>query len=140
MPNQVTLTSRVTPGPDGTRMEFRVTNGSTEALTGLDVQMCVMLKGLNGFGLQSNDNKVFQPPFAAAHDGSGRRWVITAWDGCRRAWGNAPCPCLHSDPRVPDCPPGESRSVRGWVSFYEGPDLQAELKRLPEVAFGGGGG
>jgi peptidoglycan/xylan/chitin deacetylase (PgdA/CDA1 family) len=137
LPNQVTLTSRVTPGRDGTRMQFRVSNGSTEALTGLDIQMCVMLKGLNGFELQSNDNKVFQPPFAAARDTSGRRWIITAWGGCKRAWGNAPCPCLHSDPRVPDCPPGESRSVRGWASFYEGPDIQAELKRLAAVAFGG---
>ncbi len=133
LPNKVTLTSRVTPGRDGTRMEFRVSNGSTEALTGLDIQMCVMLKGLNGFELQSNDNKVFQPPFAAGRDTSGRRWIITAWDGCKRAWGNAPCPCLHSDPRVPNCPPGESRSLRGWESFYEGPDIQAELKRLAAV-------
>jgi peptidoglycan/xylan/chitin deacetylase (PgdA/CDA1 family) len=138
LPNQVPLTSRVTPGPDGTRMEFRVTNGSAETLTGLDVQMCVMLKGLDGFGLRSNDNKMFEPPFAAARDATGRRWIITAWDGCKRAWGNAPCPCLHSDPRVPDCPPGESRSVKGWTSFYEGPDIQAELKRLAGVAFGGG--
>ena len=138
LPNKVTLTSRVTPGQDGTRMEFRVANGSTEALTGLDVQMCVMLKGLNGFELPSNDNKVFQPPFAAARDTSGRRWIITAWDGCKRAWGNPPCPCLHSDPRVPDCAPGESKSVRGWASFHEGPDIQAELKRLAGVAFGGG--
>jgi peptidoglycan/xylan/chitin deacetylase (PgdA/CDA1 family) len=135
LPNKVTLISRVTPGRDGTRMEFRVTNGSTEPLTGLDVQMCVMLKGLNGFELRSNDNKVFQPPFAAARDASGRRWVITAWDRCKRCWGNAPCPCIHSDPRVPDCPPGESRSVRGWASFYEGPDIQAELNRLAGVAF-----
>lgn len=138
LPNQVTLASRVTPGSDGIRMEFRVTNGSTETLTGLDVQMCVMLKGLNGFALQSNDNKLLQPPFAAASDASGRRWIITAWDRCKHAWGNAPCPCLHSDPRLPDCPPGESRSVKGWVSFYEGPDIQAELKRLAAVAFSDG--
>ena len=32
--------------------------------------------------------------------------------------------------------PGESRSVRGWASFYEGPDIEAELKRLAAVAFG----
>jgi peptidoglycan/xylan/chitin deacetylase (PgdA/CDA1 family) len=135
LPNRVTLTSRVTPGQDGTRMEFRVTNGSTEALAGLDVQMCVMLKGLAGFEAQSNDNKVLVPPFAAAHDISGRRWIITAWEGCKRAWGNASCPCLHSDPRVPDCPPGDSRAVRGWVSFYEGPDIRSELKRLASTAF-----
>jgi peptidoglycan/xylan/chitin deacetylase (PgdA/CDA1 family) len=136
LPNKVTLASRVTPGRDGTRMEFTVTNGSSATLTGLDVQMCVMLKGLAGFELASNDNKLFQPPFAAARDASGRRWVITGWERCKRAWGNPPCPCLHSDPRVPDCPPSESRSVRGWASFYEGPDIQAELKRLAGVAFG----
>jgi peptidoglycan/xylan/chitin deacetylase (PgdA/CDA1 family) len=135
LPNKVTLTSRVMPGSDGTRMEFRITNGSAEILTGLDIQMCVMLKGLNGFALQSNDNKVLQPPFAAARDASGRRWIVTGWQVCKRAWGNPPCPCLHSDPRVPDCPPGESRSVRGWVSFYEGDDLQSELMRLVRVAF-----
>jgi peptidoglycan/xylan/chitin deacetylase (PgdA/CDA1 family) len=135
LPNKVTLTSRVAPGQDGTRMEFRVQNGSTEILTGLDIQMCMMLKGLTGFEAQSNDNKVFSPPFAAARDASGRRWIITGWDGCKRTWGNAPCPCLHSDPRVPDCPPGESRSVKGWASFYEGPDIQSELKRLAAIAF-----
>lgn len=135
LPNKVALSSRVSPGRDGTRMEFRVTNGSSEPLTGLDIQMCVMLKGLTGFELQSNDNKILQAPFAAARDTSGRRWIITAWDGCKRAWANAPCPCLHSDPRVPDCPPGESKSVKGWVSFYEGPDIQSELKRLSTVAF-----
>lgn len=138
LPNKVTLTSRVTPGRDGTRMEFRVTNGSAETLTGLDIQMCVMLKGLDGFGLRSDDNKVYQPPFAAARDITGRRWVIAAWEGCKRAWGNAPCPCLHSDPRVPDCPPGESRGVRGWVSFYEGTEIKEEMKRLAGLAFDGG--
>ncbi|WP_435005360.1 polysaccharide deacetylase family protein [Tundrisphaera lichenicola] len=136
LPNLVTLTSRVTPGPDGTRLEFRVTNGSTETLTGLDIQMCVMLKSLDGFETTSNENKLFQPPFAAASDNSGRRWIITAWEGCKRAWGNAACPCLHSDPRIPDCPPGESKSVTGWSWFYEGSDIQAELKRRGRSAFG----
>jgi peptidoglycan/xylan/chitin deacetylase (PgdA/CDA1 family) len=137
LPNKVTLSSKVVPETDCTRMEFRVTNGSPETLTGLDIQMCLMLKGLAGFEVQSNENKVFQPPFAAAHDASGRRWVIIAWERCNRAWGNPPCPCLHSDPRVPDCPPGESRSVRGWVSFYEGPDIQFEFKRLAAARFAG---
>ena len=40
-------------------MEFRVTNGSAEKLTGLRVQMCVMLAGLTGFDERTNDNKVF---------------------------------------------------------------------------------
>jgi hypothetical protein len=115
-------------------MEFRLSNGSAETLTGLDVQMCVMLGRLKGFEAQLNENKVFQPPFAASHDVSGRRWTITAWNGCQRAWGNAACPCLHSDPRLPDCPPGESRTVSGWLTFYEGSDIRGELKRLATKA------
>ena len=32
-------------------------------------------------------------------------------------------------------PPGETKRVRGWLSFYEGANIAAELKRLNEVAF-----
>jgi hypothetical protein len=129
-PNGIAMTSRAEPKEGGLALEFRVKNGSGETLTDLDVQMCVMLKALQGFEKQTNENKRFQTPFAAARDATGRRWIITAWEHCRRAWGNAPCPCLHSDPRVPDCPPGESRTVRGRVSYYEGTDIDGELQRL----------
>lgn len=130
LPNKVTMISKVTPGKDGIRMEFTVANGSEAKLTGLRVQMCTMLAGLSGFEKLTNDNKVFAAPFAACKDESGRRWIITGWQRCGRAWGNPPCPCLHSDPVVEDCPPGERRSVRGWLSFYEGTEIDAELKRL----------
>ena len=135
LPNTVRLGARVAPVKGGVRMEFRVTNGTSEPLTGLDVQMCVMLKGLAGFEGRTNRNKVFAAPFAACKDASGRRWVITGWQECGRAWGNPPCPCLHADPRVPDCPPGQTRAVRGWLSFYEGDDIRGELRRLKGVAF-----
>jgi hypothetical protein len=118
-------------------LEFRVTNGSTETLTGLNVQMCVMLNGLTGFDARTNDNKVFAAPFAACRDVAGKRWVITGWERCARAWGNPPCPCLHADPKLPDCSPGESRRVRGWLSFYAGGDVEGELRRLKAVAFAG---
>lgn len=135
LPNKVTLASKVVPGKDGVRMQFTVTNGTAEKLTGLRVQMCVMLAGLTGFEKLTNENKVFAAPFAACKDATGKRWVITGWERCGRAWGNPPCPCLHADPVVEDCPPGETRSVRGWMSFYEGTDIDAELKRLKAVAF-----
>lgn len=135
LPNKVALKSSVVPEREGVRMTLTVTNGSTNKLTGLRVQMCVMLSGLNGFSKQTNDNKVFAAPFAACHDATGKRWVVTGWEQCGRAWGNPPCPCLHSDPVVEDCPPGESRTVRGWVSFYEGADIAPELQRLRTVAF-----
>ena len=135
LPNTVTMISKVTPGKDGVRMEFAIKNGSDAKLTGLRVQMCVMLAGLPGFEKQTNDNKVFASPFAACKDEAGRRWIITGWEHCGRAWGNPPCPCLHADPVIEDCPPGETRSVSGWVSFFEGTDIDAELKRLKESAF-----
>lgn len=138
LPNRVVLTSKVVPGRDGARMEFRVTNGSAAKLTGLRVQMCVMLAGLTGFEARTNDNKRFAAPFAACRDASGKRWVITGWERCGRAWGNPPCPCLHADPVVEDCPPGETRSVRGWLSFYEGADIAAELERLRQAGFAAG--
>src|SRR5260221_6940426 len=123
------MTLKVVPGKDGARMEFRLTNEGSEKLIGLRVQICVMLAGLTGFDARRNDNKMFAPPFAAGKDVTGKRWVIVGWERCGRAWGNPPCPCLHSDPVVEDCPSGASRSVRGWLSFYEGTDIQTELKR-----------
>lgn len=135
LPNKVALTAKVVPGRDGVRMEFRVTNGSGRTLTGLRVQMCVMLAGLPGLDRRTNENKVFAPPFAACGDAGRQRWVVTGWERCGRAWGNPPCPCLHADPVVEDCPPGQTKAVRGWLSFFEGADIDAELKRLKGIAF-----
>ncbi|MCI0703028.1 MAG: hypothetical protein L0241_18270, partial [Planctomycetia bacterium] len=135
LPNKVTLAAFIAPGKDGVRMEFRVTNNSNERLTGLRVQMCVMLAGLNDFSALTNDNKKLAAPFAACKDKTGKRWIITGWERCGRAWANPPCPCVHADPVVEDCAPGQTKSVRGWLSFYEGNDIEAEFKRLKEVAF-----
>jgi hypothetical protein len=135
LPNNVTLTSKVIPDKDAVRMQFGVINGTAGKLTGLRVQMCVMLAGLTGFEKPTNENKLFAPPFAACRDATGRRWVIIGWERCGRAWGNPACPCLHADPVVEDCPPGQSKSVRGWLSFYEGADIDAELRRLRKIAF-----
>ncbi|MFN9854016.1 MAG: hypothetical protein ACK57P_19565, partial [Planctomycetota bacterium] len=83
-----------------------------------------------GFESQDNDTKRFQAPFAIAGNRTLDRWVITAWTPTQRCWGNPPCPCLHADPQFPDCEPGETVRVRGWLSFYEGTDVDAELKRI----------
>jgi hypothetical protein len=60
---------------------------------------------------------------------------VSGWDPIHRAWGNMRCPCLHSDPKFPDCNPGETRYLRGWLSFYEGPDINAELKRIESTGW-----
>lgn len=133
LPNGIVFGSRVTPEKAGVRMEMWLTNGTSEKLTDLRVQVCAMLKGMAGFEQQTNDNKVFVGPYAACRSPDGKRWVIMAWEPRHRAWGNAKCPCLHSDPKFPDCAPGQTQRLRGWLSFYEGTDLQAELKRLDAV-------
>lgn len=135
LPNGLVFGAKVLPGPDAVRMELWLTNGTKEALTDLRVQNCVMLKGAPGFDLQTNDNKVFQSPYVACKSADGMRWIITAWDPCNRIWGNAPCPCLHSDPKFPDCAPGETKRLRGWLSFYEGTEVESEFKRIEETGW-----
>jgi hypothetical protein len=130
LPNGVVFGTKVVAGRDAVRMEMWLTNRSAEPLRDLRVQNCVMLGHAAGFAAQTNDNKVFRAPYTAAHSADRRRWVITAWAPCHRAWGNPPCPCLHSDPKFPDCPPGETRRLTGWLSFYEGTDVDAEFRRI----------
>jgi len=130
LPNGIVFAAKVRPDRDAVHMELRLTNGTKQKLSDLRVQNCVMLKGAAGFEKQINDNKRFASPFAVARAAAGDRWIISAWEHCDRAWGNAPCPCLHSDPKFPDCEPGETKRLQGWLSFYEGGDIDAELKRI----------
>jgi hypothetical protein len=135
LPNGVSFGARVQPARDSVRMELWLANGSQETLTDLRVQNCVMLKGAAGFEAQTNDNKHLSAPYAACRSADGRRWVITAWEPSHRTWANPRCPCLHSDPKFPDCPPGQTRRLLGWLSFYEGPDLPSELRRIDSTGW-----
>jgi hypothetical protein len=130
LPNGVAFGARVTPTRNEVRMKLWIRNGTNAPLSGLLVQNCVMLKAVAGFDPRTNDNKVFDQPYAACRNADGTRWIITAWKPCARTLANAPCPCLHSDPQFPDCPPGQTRHVRGWLSFYEGNDVRSEFRRI----------
>ena len=137
LPNGVVFGTHVKPTPTEVRFEMWLTNGTREPLKGLLVQNCVMLKSLRGFEQQTADNKVIQKPYVACRNSDGDKWIITAWEPCVRPWGNPPCPCLHSDPQFPDCDPGQTVRLRGWLSFYEGKDLAAELKRIDATKWQG---
>ena len=130
LPNGIAFGSKVTPDPTAVRMEMWLRNGTPEKLTGLRVQVCVMLKGAAEFSRQTDENSLLQPPYAACKSPDGKRWLITAWDPVQRAWANPPVPCVHSDPIFPDCAPGDTVRVRGWLSFYEGTDIQSEITRI----------
>jgi hypothetical protein len=138
LPNGIRFGSNVSSvaGSDGrlphVAMELWLTNGTSEPLTGMRVQNCVMLKAATGFHDQTNSNKLLRDPFVAVHDETGRYWIITAWTPNHRAWANPPVPCLHSDPVFRDCPPGETVRAHGRLWFYEGTDIDAELTRLAQ--------
>ena len=132
LPNGIAFAAKVVPGRDAVRMELTLTNNTAEKLSDLRVQNCVMLKGAPGFDRQTNENKIFSKPYCAVRNAAGDRWIITGWEPCHRPWGNDKCPCLHSDPKFPDCGPGETQRMRGWLSFYEGQDVEAEFRRIEQ--------
>jgi len=130
LPNGVCFGAKVTPDRDAVQMELWLENGTDKPLTGLRVQTCVMLKAAAGFSAQTNQNKLLSGPYAAVTAEDGLRWMITAWSNLDRTWANPPVPCMHSDPKFADCPPGETRRLHGWLWFYEGRDIQSELNRI----------
>lgn len=130
LPNRVAFGARVYPQPDGVRMKCWLKNGSDETLTNLRVQMCAMLGGMKGFATQANDNKLFRGDYACCRSEDGKQWIIMAWTPNQRTWGNAPCPCLHSDPQFPDCQVGEEVTAIGRLWFHEGEAIDEKLKEL----------
>jgi len=130
LPNGIKFETRIVPERDHVAMQLTLTNGTDAALSDLRVQNCVMLKAAEGFNQQDNENKVNRGPWTAVRNPAGDRWILTAWKPNHRTWANAKCPCLHSDPRFPDCPPGETRTLHGWLSFCEGTDINAEFDRI----------
>lgn len=129
LPNQVAFGAVIAPKAGGVDMELWLRNGSDQTLPGLRTQICDHLKGAPEFYEQTTTNKIFGCPSVAVRSADGDRWILTAWEHCGRAWGNALVPCLHADPVLPDCAPGETVRVRGRLWFYEGKDIDRELER-----------
>jgi hypothetical protein len=137
LPNKVVFGAKAIPRKDGVDMELFLENGTERPLTGLRTQICVLLKEAKGFNQLTNDNKFFSPgepaenPLVAVRDEQGNRWIATAWDHCVRKWGRDLCPCMHSDPQFPDCPPGKRVTLRGRILFLEG-NIEENLRRLKD--------
>jgi peptidoglycan/xylan/chitin deacetylase (PgdA/CDA1 family) len=134
LPNRIALGAAIRPDGDGARMDLWLRNDTEQALTGLRTQVCVMLAAAPGFEAATNENKILRSPVAATRSADGRRWILTAWERCGRAWGNPPCPCMHADPVFPDCPEGETVRLRGRLRFYEGDRIDHEIERLAAAA------
>jgi len=130
LPNKIAFGVKVKPTKDAIRMEMWLRNGTNERLTDLRIQICVMTKMAAGFQQQTNENKLFKNPYAACRSADGKRWIITAWENCHNPWGNERSPCFHSDPKFPDLKPGQTYRLHGWLSFFEGTDIEKEFERI----------
>lgn len=135
LPNGIVFATKVVPRKDHVWLEMTLDNGTKQTLSDLRVQNCAMLKGAKGFEGQTNENKLFEAPYAAVKNEKGDRWIVFAWQPCHRPWGNEKCPCLHSDPKFPDCEPGQTRKLVGRLSFYEGTEIEGELRRIEETGW-----
>jgi hypothetical protein len=117
LPNGVAFGAVATPRQDDVHMELWLRNGTGQPLSRLRTQICVLLRGAASFNAQTNDNKTFGKMAASVSSRAGDRSIFTEWERCGRTWGNALCPCLHSDPVLPDCAPGETVRVAGRLWF-----------------------
>ena len=133
LPNGVSFGTEIEPEKESVRMKMWLENRSDKALSGLKVQACAMLAYAKGFEQQTRDNKQFMPAYSIVHNKERTRWIIYAWRPISRSWGNVQVPCLHSDPQFPDCAPGETKYLRGWISFFSGKNVDAELRRIEQL-------
>ena len=135
LPNKIAFGAKVTPKEKAVLMKLWLKNGMSERLSDIRVQICVMPKMAKGFEQQTNDNKVFKKPYVACRSDDGERWMIVAWTNCYRTWANPDCPCFHSDPQFPDVEPGQTQTIYGWFSFYQGENIEAELERIDSTGW-----
>lgn len=137
LPNGILFGADVTPRDVGADMELFLENGTEAALTGLRTQVCLMLKGAPGFEEQNQDRKEYAAPVTIVKSSTADRYVLLAFEYCGRAWGNEKCPCVHSDPVLPDAAPGARVAARGMLRFYEGTDIAGEKEKLLAAINGG---
>jgi len=130
LPDGLSFGAIVEPMEDRVDMEVWLRNGSSQLLSGLETQICVLFKGAPGFNAQSNDNKIFRSKAGAVRSAEGQRYILSWWERPKRDVSGAPqSPCLNLHPVLPDCAPGATVRVRGHLWFYEGPDVERELAR-----------
>ncbi|MBX7256108.1 MAG: polysaccharide deacetylase family protein [Candidatus Hydrogenedentes bacterium] len=130
LPNGVRFGSSITPDKAGADMELWLENGTKEPLTGMRTQICVMLKGAPGFNALTQERKTYDSTAAAVGSEDGKRFICVAFDRCGRSWGNEDVPCIHADPILPDAAPGERVSLKGRLWFYQGSNIERELRRV----------
>ncbi len=127
LPNGMAITASLQPRRLSVDMEVALENRTPNPVTGIQTQVCVMLKGAPGFNEQTLDNKVLRQPLAGVRGGpKNDRWIVTSWSNCNKVWANDRVPCIHSDAPLADCPPGQTVRITGRLWFSEGQEISDE--------------
>lgn len=129
LPNGIRFGSTVTLVNGGADAVMWLENGTNAPLTKLRTQVCAMIGAVPGFEAQSNENKTFGTAVSVAKATGRNRYILVAFDHCGSTWGNKSCPCIHADPVFPDAASGERVEVKGRLWFYEGDDIEGEIKK-----------
>jgi peptidoglycan/xylan/chitin deacetylase (PgdA/CDA1 family) len=130
LPNKISFGARVVPQADEVDFELWLKNDSDADLSKLRTQVCLMLKAAPGFNAQDKERKHYDGPVVSIQAEGKDRWMLLAFEQCKRAWDNPKCPCMHSDPTLPDAPAGERVSVQGKLRFHEGPGVEEAIAKL----------
>ncbi len=128
LPNGITIAGRIVPRADAVDLKLSIRNGTPAALSNIRAQICLMLKGAPAFEEQTGDNKRQIGQCHACMSRDGKRWIVIAWER-GKTWENPDVPCMHSDPNYPDAAAGTTVTDRGRIFFYQGKDVETEIKR-----------
>jgi peptidoglycan/xylan/chitin deacetylase (PgdA/CDA1 family) len=127
LPNGIRFGASIRLVQQQVALELWLSNGTEAPLRKLRGQVCVMLKGAPEFNALTDENKILRSPATAVRSASGNWWILTEWEKPWRVWTNRRCPCMHSDPTLPDCAPGQTVRVRGRLWFHEGENIESAL-------------
>lgn len=67
--------------------------------------------------------------FIAVRSKQRSRCIAISWPKCRKVFTSINTPCIHADPELSDCPPGEEVSAAGRIIFHDG-DLPSLIDSL----------
>jgi hypothetical protein len=130
LPNGIKFAVQVQPAPEAVHLTLEIHNGSAGPLKDIGIQNCVLLGRARGFETQQEGDTFTLDGYQACRSRDGERWVITSWESAKRIWEIPECPCIHADPFLPMCHSGETIKLNGWVSFYEGLNIEEEIHRI----------
>ncbi|MCK5470926.1 MAG: polysaccharide deacetylase family protein, partial [Cyclobacteriaceae bacterium] len=124
LPNGISFGAVARPLEKEVQMDLWLANGTNQLLDSLNSQVCVMLKGADGFTQLDNLSKVLCPEAVAIKSIDSDQWIVASWEHTFNCWGNADVPCFHTDPKFPDCQPGDTVRLKGKLWFYKGNNIE----------------